>query len=129
MKGSKHDLPVAAELPDGSKIFQAEWNGIAAELGSFIEGADPGPLFAGLPDDRCQCPHWGYVIKGELRYRFASHEEVFRTGDVYYAGPGHLPVIGPDTEWIEFSPAAELQATMEVVGRNLEAMAAVPAGD
>jgi hypothetical protein len=19
--------------------------------------------FAGLPDDRCQCPHWGYLIK------------------------------------------------------------------
>jgi hypothetical protein len=23
------------------------------------EDADVAPLFTGLPDDRCQCPHWG----------------------------------------------------------------------
>ncbi len=40
----------------------------------FPAGTVVAPLFQGLPDDRCQCPHWGYVIKGELRYRFASHE-------------------------------------------------------
>ena len=22
--------------------------------------------FKGLPDDRCQCPHWGYVSKGSF---------------------------------------------------------------
>ena len=24
----------------------------------------------GLPDDRCQCPHWGYVIKGSFRVTY-----------------------------------------------------------
>jgi hypothetical protein len=97
---------------------------MTAELGSFNGSADPGPLFKGLPDDRCPCPHWGYVIKGQLRYRFADREEVFNAGDVYHVGPGHLPVIGDDTEYVEFSPADLLQQTMEVVGRNFEAMTA-----
>jgi len=30
---------------------------------------DPAELFRGLPDDRCQCPHWGVVVKGKLEYR------------------------------------------------------------
>src|SRR5262245_14297346 len=65
MRGSKHDLPAAVELPDGSTLWHADWGGMTAELGSFNRSADPGPFFKGLPDDRCQCPHWGYVIKGQ----------------------------------------------------------------
>ena len=62
--------------------------GMNVEIGSFCAEADPAPLFAGLPDDRCQCPHWGLVIKGVLRYRYADREEICRAGDVYYAPPG-----------------------------------------
>jgi hypothetical protein len=124
MRGSKQDLPAAVELPDGSAIRQADWGGMTAELGSFNGSADPAPFFKGLPDDRCQCPHWGYVVKGQLRFRFADHEEVFNAGDAYHVGPGHLPVIGDDTEYVEFSPADLFQQTMEIVGRNFEAMMA-----
>ena len=31
---------------------------------SFHEDIDATPLLKGLPDDRCQCPHWGYVVSG-----------------------------------------------------------------
>ena len=53
---------------------------------------DATPLLKGLPDDRCQCPHWGYVIKGRLTFRFADHEEVFEAGDAFYLPPGHVPL-------------------------------------
>lgn len=121
MRGSSQDLPVAVELPDGSALRQAEWGGMSVELGSFHEEVDPAPFFAGLPDDKCQCPHWGYVIEGELRFKFVDREEIFRAGDAYYVGPGHTPVIGNATHYIEFSPADALQQTMEVVGRNMQA--------
>jgi hypothetical protein len=121
MKGSKQDLPVAVALPDGSSIKQVEWGGMSIELGSFVNHADPTPFFVGLPDDRCQCPHWGYVITGELSFAFADRVEVFRAGEVYHVGPGHVPMIGEQTEYIEFSPADQIQATMEIVGRNLQA--------
>jgi hypothetical protein len=61
------------------------------------------------------------VVKGELSFAFADRVEVFRAGDVYHVGPGHIPMIGDGAEYIEFSPADQLQATMEVVGRNLHA--------
>ena len=45
---------------------------------------DATPLFKGLPDDRCPCPHWGYVFKGQITFRFADHDEVFEAGDAFY---------------------------------------------
>ncbi len=86
---------------------------------SYPQDVDPAPFFAGLPDDRCQCPHWGVVNAGQITFRWADHEETYVEGDAYYAGPGHLPLISAGTSVIEFSPTAELDATMEVVGRNL----------
>lgn len=67
-------------------------------------GMDTAPLFKGLPDGRCQCPHWGYVIKGRFRVSYADHEEVINAGELYYLAPGHLPYVEEDTEVVEFSP-------------------------
>ena len=89
---------------------------------TFREDADGTPLFRGLPDDRCQSPHWGYVISGALTFRYADHEETFEAGDAYYAPPGHVPVISAGTEIVEFSPAGEYEKTMAVVGANLAAL-------
>jgi hypothetical protein len=33
----------------------------------FDEDIDAAPLFRGLPDDRCQSPHWGVVVKAASR--------------------------------------------------------------
>ena len=36
---------------------------------SFIrlrKGTDLGPALAGLPGDLCPCPHWGYMLSGEV---------------------------------------------------------------
>jgi ethanolamine utilization protein EutQ (cupin superfamily) len=44
----------------------------------------------GLPDDRCQCPHWGYVVNGRLTFRYADREEISEAGDVFYTPPGHV---------------------------------------
>ena len=45
------------------------------------EGMDMAPLLKGLPDDRCPCPHWGYVIKGAVTFTFADRMETFTAGD------------------------------------------------
>jgi hypothetical protein len=89
---------------------------------TFREDADGTPLFRGLPDDRCQSPHWGYVVNGRITFRYADHEEIYETGDAYYAPPGHIPVISGGTEVVEFSPTGEYQQTMAVVAANLAAL-------
>lgn len=82
--------------------------------------ADLAPLFVGLPDDRCQARHWGYVIRGRVAYRLADGTvEEIGAGEAYYVGPGHTPLIYAGTEVVEFSPTGELAATMEVVMRNV----------
>ena len=88
----------------------------------YTADAELAPLFVGLPDDHCQCPHMGYVIKGRVKFAFADgSEELYEGGDAYYAPPGHLPTLYAGTEVVEFSPTAELQKTLEVVSRNMEA--------
>ena len=98
-----------AELLDFTVGFEA-----------YSEEADMASLFVGLPDDRCQCSHFGYVKKGSVTYRTAEGEETFNAGDAYVVGPGHTPVLHPGTELVEFSPTAELNQTMEVVTKNME---------
>ena len=90
---------------------------------TYTADADLTPLFAGLPDDRCQCEHWGYVIRGKLTFKTAEGEETFETGDAYYAPPGHTPVLYAGTEVVEFSPTPALHETLAVVERNMEAVA------
>src|SRR6476469_5872934 len=118
MRGSKQDLPVAVELP-GITIRVADWGNMTVGLEDFPAGVDTRPVFKGLPDDRCQCPHWGYVLRGQARVLYADREEVLSAGQAYFLPPGHNVVYDQDTQLVEFSPAGEYAATLEVAGRNV----------
>jgi hypothetical protein len=110
---------------DGYEGRMQDLGGYTVAFESFTANQDPAPLFRGLPDDRCQCPHWGVVVKGELVYRYADGtEDRIREGEAYYARPGHLPVMKADTETIEFSPSDGLAETIAVVTKNVEGMQA-----
>jgi mannose-6-phosphate isomerase-like protein (cupin superfamily) len=101
-----------------------EMDGYTVAFETFREDADATPLFRGLPDDRCQARHWGYVIRGSVQFKYADHDEVYEAGDAYYAPPGHIPVVSAGTEVVEFSPTEEYGRTMEVLARNLSAVQA-----
>jgi hypothetical protein len=98
-----------------------ELGGYMVEFASFRENADAAPLFQGLPENRCQSPHWGYVIKGALTFRYADREETYEAGDAYYGPPGHIPLVTAGTEIVEFSPKEEYRP-LEVVGNNFAAL-------
>ena len=90
---------------------------------TYTADADLAPLFAGLPDDRCQCAALGLRLKGKVKFTFADgHEEIYEAGDAYYAPPGHTPTLYAGTEIVEFSPTERLQQTIEVVEKNMEAV-------
>jgi len=90
---------------------------------SVREDVDATPLMKGLPDDRCQCPHWGYVVNGKVTFKYADREEVFESGDAFYTPPGHVPVKHePGTELVIFSPAEQLRQTEAVMMENMQAM-------
>ena len=89
----------------------------------YTADADLAPFFAGLPGDQCQAEHWGYVVAGKVSFRTDAGEETFAAGDAYYVRPGHTPVLYAGTEVVEFSPTRELEQTLAVVERNMEAQA------
>ena len=47
----------------------AEWGGMMVLLYTIPAGADLKPLMAGMPGDLCQCPHWGYLLRGRVRIK------------------------------------------------------------
>jgi len=98
-----------------------EADGFTIAFERYTEDADFAPLFRGLPDDRCQCPHWGYVQRGRLVYRYPDGDEEITTAEAYYARPGHISIVFAGTELVEFSPTAELAKTSAVIRRNLAA--------
>jgi hypothetical protein len=100
-----------------------ELDGYTVSFTSLAEDIDATPFMKGLPDDRCQCPHWGYVVAGKLTFRYADREEVFQAGDAFYTPPGHVPVKHePGTEIVLFSPADELRKTEAVMMKNMQVM-------
>jgi hypothetical protein len=110
---------------EGYEGRSEDLGGYTVAYETFTSDQDPAPLFAGLPGDHCQCPHWGTVVSGELTYRYSDGtSETAKAGESYYARPGHLPLFTAGTETIEFSPTDGLAETMSVIGKNLEAMAA-----
>ena len=68
-----------------------ELDGYTVGFEHFREDADGTPLFKGLPDDRCQSPHWGYVVSGKVTFRYVDRDETYETGDAYYAPPATAP--------------------------------------
>jgi hypothetical protein len=84
----------APPQPDAGPVvdLRDEFDGYTVSFTSLLEDIDATPLMKGLPDDRCQCPHWGYVFKGKMTARYADHDEVFEAGDAFYTPPGRVPV-------------------------------------
>src|SRR5918994_767502 len=86
-KVSKDSAPQRQEAGPVADL-RDELDGYTVSFTSLVEDIDATPLMKGLPDDRCQCPHWGYVFKGKMTARYADHDEVFEAGGVSSARLG-----------------------------------------
>jgi hypothetical protein len=120
-KASKETASENVELEGYEGHIENLDGGYTVAFETYTADTDLTPFFEGLPDDRCQAPHWGYVVKGKLTFVTADGEETFETGDAYYVGPGHGTKLYAGTEVVEFSPTDELQRTLEVVEKNMDA--------
>ncbi len=120
MRKNREEMPVAFE-EGGVVSRQGQWGEMHVAMETAPAGMDTRPLFQGLSGDACQCPHWGYVIRGRARVIYPDREEILEAGDAYYLEPGHNLVVEEDGEIVEFSPAGEYQKTMEAVAENMRA--------
>ncbi len=115
MRIPKEQVDVKMEIPGAVVIRQRTEFGDASGFGkisgeyfSLAAGVDTTPLFAGLEGDRCQCPHWGFVLRGRVTTTDANGvQETVRTNDLFYWPPGHNVRVDTDAELIMFSPQRE----------------------
>jgi hypothetical protein len=114
MRVAKEQVDVKLDIP-GAVIRQRTEFGdasgfgtISAEYFTLSAGVDTTPLFQGLEDNLCQCPHWGFVLRGELTTTDASGtRETVRANDLFYWPPGHNVKVDADAEIVMFSPQHE----------------------
>ncbi|OSZ58104.1 hypothetical protein OQI_23655 [Streptomyces pharetrae CZA14] len=112
---TRNDVPVALE-GDGLELrMKPIGGGMSIGYLTLPQGTDMGPALKGMPDDACQCPHWGYVLKGRIRMRTAGGEGTYEAGQAYYWSPGHVPVVEEDCELVEFSPTEEFEKVIDHV--------------
>ena len=114
MRIAKEDVDVTMQIP-GAVIRQRMDFGDATGLGkisceffSLSAGVDTTPLFQGLQGDSCQCPHWGFVLRGRLTTTDEhGAQETVNANDLFYWPPGHNVKVDADAEIVMFSPQHE----------------------
>jgi len=117
MHASRNEVPVTMEV-GAAYSRDVQWGEMNVAFEGFPAGMDTRPLFEGLPGNRCQCPHWGMLLKGRIRILYADREEIISAGQAYYLPPGHNLVVEQDCELVELSPTAEYEKTLQAVARN-----------
>jgi hypothetical protein len=114
MRISKENVDVKMQIP-GAVIRQqinfgdvSGFGKISAEYFTLSTGVDTTPLFQGLEGNLCQCPHWGFVLSGQITTtdRNGARETV-NTNDLFYWPPGHNVKVDADAEIVMFSPQHE----------------------
>jgi hypothetical protein len=121
---AKDNVDVRMEIP-GAVIRQRREFGdvrgfdkISGEYFSLSAGVDTTPLFQGLEGDLCQCPHWGFVLRGQLVTTDAKGaRETVNANDLFYWPPGHNVKVDADAEIVMFSPQHE---HTEVINHMIE---------
>jgi len=120
MRIPRDQVDVRLELP-GAVIRQRTGFGqvagaesLSAEFFTLAAGVDTTPLFEGLEGDLCQCPHWGFVLRGRLTTTDAAgNEETVAADDLFYWPAGHNVKVDADAEIIMFSPQREHTAVID----------------
>lgn len=83
---------------------EAEWGEMRVGYETYLADFDDVELLKGLPDDRCQCPHWGYLLAGRIIVRYVDHEDVINAGELYYMAPGHTMAAEAGTVQLSLVP-------------------------
>jgi hypothetical protein len=109
---TESDVPIALQN-ENVELRMSEVGDMTVSFIRLAKGTDLGPALAGLPGDRCPCPHWGYMLEGSLTMRTAEGDKTYRRGEAFYWAPGHVPVAPEDCAYVDFSPTAEFHKVID----------------
>ena len=126
MRIEKERVDVKMTIP-GATVRQQEnfgdatgYGKISGEYFSLASGVDTAPLFEGLDGDLCQCPHWGFVLRGQITTTDATGQrETVKANDLFYWPPGHNVRVDEDADIVMFSPQREHTHVIDHMKRKL----------
>jgi len=114
MHTAKDDVEVKMQIPGAVLRQQLDFGDatglgkISGEYFSLAAGVDTTPLFQGLQGNACQCPHWGFVVRGQITTTDESGaQETVKANDLFYWPPGHNVKVDADADIVMFSPQHE----------------------
>ncbi len=107
------------------EVGSMEVDGYTVDFLTIKEPVDMARMLKGLPDDACQCPHWGVITTGGMTVHYTDgRDDRVAAGDAFYMPPGHVPTYEVGTQLTQFSPTEQLKATDEAIMRNLQGLQA-----
>ncbi len=114
MRVAKEKIEVQLDIPGAVLRQRLDFGSvkgfgtISAEFFTLAAGVDTTPLFQGLEGNLCQCPHWGFVLRGQITTTDANGvRETVNANDLFYWPPGHNVKVDADAEIVMFSPQHE----------------------
>ena len=98
LHASKDQIPVS-DNNEFLECREVEWSGMTVVFETVKKDFDTAvELWSDSPDGACQCPHWGYVFKGEVVVRNGNEVERIEAGQAFYLEPGHVVTMTAGTE-------------------------------
>jgi hypothetical protein len=77
--------------------------------------------WGGLPGGVCPCPHYGYLIEGQIRAVYPDSDwpdEVILEGEAYFVPSGHVLIYEKEkTRCFELNPAHALGMCLDAMQR------------
>ncbi len=116
----REDAPVAV-AGDGVELRKMSAGDMTVAFLQARKGTDLRAALHGLPDNLCQCPHWGYILKGKVRMHTKDKPVDFEAGQPFYWAPGHAPEMLEDTEYVDFSPSHEFEEVIRHIVNGAKA--------
>jgi hypothetical protein len=118
----KMDIPGATLRQQDDFGDFSGYGKISGEYFSLASGVDTAPLFEGLDGNLCQCPHWGFVLRGRITTTDAAGaRETVKGNDLFYWPPGHNVRVEEDAEIVMFSPQHEHTHVIDHMKRKVAA--------
>ena len=116
----KESIPVTMEASGTTMRGLPGYGGMTVAFNEIPAGTDLSPLLQGLKNNSCHCPHWGYVVDGEMMVKYDDgSEETLIKGDVFYLPPGHTAIVMKDLKLIDFSPEKELNEVLSHIAKKM----------
>uniref|UniRef100_A0A5Q5BRV5 Cupin domain-containing protein n=2 Tax=unclassified Mycobacterium TaxID=2642494 RepID=A0A5Q5BRV5_MYCSS len=108
----REEIPTVVEA-EGVDFRSQEVGEMSIAWVRLAAGTDLRPALVGLDDDLCQCPHWGYMLSGQLRMHTRERQHVYTAGDAFYWAAGHAPEAITDCEYVDFSPTESIKTVLD----------------